>query len=193
MYISKRLCQKHYFRMMRNGTFDLKCLTPSSYITPEGYRKLTGVTHPAASPTSRTTVFEHRAVAYDARNGVAGDCEICGDAVTWETCHVDHINENKLDNRPENLRITCRKCNVCRSGKIGIRSGCMFLTFEGETKTAHDWARDHRVKVTGTTIRRRKRSGMTDEEALFSKKMTHTSKPSKKPAPKLFKDGELVR
>lgn len=49
------------------------------------------------------------------------------------------------------------------------------LTFGGETKTATDWQRDPRTKVSYGTILRRKRKGMTDEEALFSKKKTHKS------------------
>lgn len=49
------------------------------------------------------------------------------------------------------------------------------LTFNGETKTATDWQRDPRTKVSYATILRRKRSGMTDEEALFSPKKTHSS------------------
>ncbi|AZS56773.1 hypothetical protein C5E18_11885 [Pectobacterium parmentieri] len=50
------------------------------------------------------------------------------------------------------------------------------LTFNGETKTATDWQRDPRTKVSYATILRRKRSGMTDEEALFSPKKTHSSR-----------------
>lgn len=50
------------------------------------------------------------------------------------------------------------------------------LTFNGETKTATEWQRDPRTKVNYATILRRKRAGMTDEEALFSPKKTHTSR-----------------
>lgn len=50
------------------------------------------------------------------------------------------------------------------------------LTFNGETKTATDWQRDPRTKVSYGTILRRKRRGMTDEEALFTQKKTHTSR-----------------
>jgi len=49
------------------------------------------------------------------------------------------------------------------------------LTFNGETKTATEWQRDPRTKVNYSTILRRKRAGMTDEDALFSPKKTHTS------------------
>lgn len=49
------------------------------------------------------------------------------------------------------------------------------LTFEGETKTATEWQRDPRTQVSMSTILARKRRGMTDEEALFSPKKTHSS------------------
>ncbi|HBN7049652.1 TPA: hypothetical protein L3360_001236 [Escherichia coli] len=49
------------------------------------------------------------------------------------------------------------------------------LTFNGETKTATDWQRDPRTKISYGTILARKRRGMTDEEALFSQKKTRTS------------------
>lgn len=49
------------------------------------------------------------------------------------------------------------------------------LTFDGETKTATDWQRDPRTQVSQSTILARKRRGMSDEEALFSPKKTHSS------------------
>lgn len=50
------------------------------------------------------------------------------------------------------------------------------LTFNDETKTATDWQRDPRTKVSYSTILKRKRTGMTDEEALFGQKKTHLSR-----------------
>ena len=49
------------------------------------------------------------------------------------------------------------------------------LTFSGETKTATEWQRDPRTQVSMSTILARKRRGMSDEEALFSPKKTHSS------------------
>lgn len=54
------------------------------------------------------------------------------------------------------------------------------LTFNGETKTATDWQRDPRTKISYGTILARKRKGMTDEEALFSQKKTRTSQNASK-------------
>lgn len=49
------------------------------------------------------------------------------------------------------------------------------LTFNGETKTATDWQRDPRTDVSYSTILNRKKKGMSDEEALFSPKKTHST------------------
>ena len=49
------------------------------------------------------------------------------------------------------------------------------LTFNGETKTATEWQRDPRTQVAMSTILARKRRGMSDEEALFSPKKTHST------------------
>lgn len=49
----------------------------------------------------------------------------------------------------------------------------VLVTYGSETKPAHHWAQDCRVSVTGSTIIRRKKQGMTDEQALFSPKQTH--------------------
>lgn len=46
------------------------------------------------------------------------------------------------------------------------------IEFEGEKKMAHEWEKDERVKVSGSTILRRKSRGMSDFEALFAPRKT---------------------
>jgi hypothetical protein len=54
-----------------------------------------------------------------------------------------------------------------------------YLTYKGETKSASDWQRDPRVCVNYATIIRRKRAGMSDEDAIFSPKITHNGRHNK--------------
>jgi hypothetical protein len=52
------------------------------------------------------------------------------------------------------------------------------ITFDGETKTPHEWSKDPRVSVSGSQIRLRKKAGMSDEQALFAPKKTHNGRHS---------------
>lgn len=51
----------------------------------------------------------------------------------------------------------------------------VYFTHEGETKCATEWAKDPRIKPSYGTLIRRKRAGMSDFDALFSKRKTHNS------------------
>lgn len=173
-YKSARLCQKHYFRMRRYGTTDTTRVghRKDRIVTPNGYVRVSDDTHPLAADGY---VFEHRKVAYDARQGVAESCELCGKAVTWRTCHVDHIDEDRQNNNESNLRVCCNACNTQRNPKSPRyeHRGCMAVSYNGETKTPTEWERDPRVKVTRATIRRRKKNGESDYDALFRERVTH--------------------
>jgi plasmid maintenance system antidote protein VapI len=47
--------------------------------------------------------------------------------------------------------------------------GCIYLTLEGVTKTAEEWAKD--IGLNPETIRRRKKKGLSDEMALKAPNM----------------------
>ncbi|EKT4568476.1 HNH endonuclease [Pseudomonas putida] len=185
-YKSAQLCQRHYFRMRRNGSLDLLPVNRSvRYITSNGYVTLYMPDHPLANKGG--CVFEHRFVMWPIVGPDCRPCELCGKAESWPTCHVDHIDEDRQNNSAGNLRILCRGCNVKRGfgpesyadlSKVGL------IEFEGRRDTATNWARDPRVKVSGATIRARKASGMSDEDALFAEKVTHNGREKKKPARK---------
>ena len=61
-YKAAQLCQKHYFRVRRNGGVDLKPVTAiPRVITPNGYVRVYQPGHPIAI---RNYVFEHRMVMW---------------------------------------------------------------------------------------------------------------------------------
>lgn len=184
-YKAAQLCQMHYFRVRRNGTV---VKTPIGralrYVTPNGYITLYKPGHPLSNKTN--CVFEHRFVMWPIVGPDCRPCELCGKPQTWSTCHVDHIDDNRQNNSPTNLRILCRGCNVKRGFRPEsheFRSKVGLIEFEGKRDTSTNWARDPRVKVSGNTIRLRKAAGMTDAEALFSDKVTHNGR-RKAPAPR---------
>lgn len=186
-YMTQKVCQKHYFRMMRFGTYETTKVGKRKERSQNdmGYQMLHRPDHPLAMANG--SVYEHRAVVYEKYGDILPDCELCGKSLTWETAHIDHIDEDVRNNHDSNLRPLCNPCNTLR-GRYKypeyLRKGRIALTFDGETKTANEWARDPRVNVTNTTITRRKREGMSDFDCLFSPKVTHNgNQPVKKPTP----------
>lgn len=174
-YKKRGICQMHYFRHMRTGSYDLQERTlKKEHITPNGYSKIRRVGHPLAIDGY---VYKHRFIAYLKYGGVISSCAMCGADIGWDSCHIDHIDCNRLNNSPENLRPLCNSCNTRRGRKPEHEyDHCMGLEFNGEIKSASEWEKDHRVKVSASCIRQRKRRGMSDVDALFSEKKTHKSK-----------------
>lgn len=58
--------------------------------------------------------MEHRAVLYALLGDGPLSCFWCGMSLTWPAAVVDHLNENKQDNRAENLAVSCNNCNRAR-------------------------------------------------------------------------------
>jgi 5-methylcytosine-specific restriction endonuclease McrA len=52
----------------------------------------------------------YRGIAFKYKRAL---CEWCG---IDETLEVDHIDENRNNNMPDNLRILCHKCHLKRHG-----------------------------------------------------------------------------
>ena len=178
-YKAAQLCQRHYFRQWRNGTTEMVRKSAKPRIEDDrGYQFLYVPGHPLLSK-GQTYVAEHRIVLFDAIGPGPMDCALCGCGLTWKTCQADHIDENPRNNARANLRPLCRRCNTWRSMPPAVvrMKNAVALTFEGETKTATEWARDPRVAVSTNQIRNRKRAGMSDEDALFALKITHNGKP----------------
>lgn len=177
-YKSDQVCQMHYFRFMRNGTYDTVRKRAYRYVNPAGYHAIYEPDHPLAQQGGY--VYEHRFYLFNEKGYSIKECEMCG--VTWSwgdicSSHVDHIDEDKSNNKPSNLRPLCNSCNTKRT-KINYSKlkGCSSITFEGKTMTATEWSRDERVSVSGSTIKRRLASGMDIKKSLFMKSKTYKAK-----------------
>ena len=191
-YKSESLCQKHYFRKWRYGTTELtrdKKLREIGYtrvyritMPGKGYQRVYEPLHPLAD--GQGYVAEHRMVLWDRYGNNLPPCELCGAESSWATSHIDHRDNDVKNNAADNLRPLCRPCNTFRDMRPAHTfDRCMSLTYEGKTDTPHGWSRDPRVSVSSSTIRKRKLKGMSDFDALFSKKITHQSKDAQKPSP----------
>ena len=173
MYYGQCVCQKHYFRFMRTGSYEL--VKKANNTMPRewnGYIRIYVPEHPLADKNGY--VAEHRMVVYDVIGESISECEMCGKSVDWSSVHIDHIDGNKKNNTKENLRPLCRVCNTFREyPEQHSISGHYKVTYEGVTKTPQEWARDPRVFVGGHVIRNRLKRGMSVDDALFSEKKTH--------------------
>lgn len=114
------VCENHYCKMRRTGSY--AGLIRSQKAVHGNYIRMVGngaSQHPMASKNSKM-LYEHRMVAYDSREGKCEDCFWCGKELTWSSCVIDHLNELKHDNSPENLLISCRHCNRARGALLGF-------------------------------------------------------------------------
>lgn len=123
-------------------------------------------------------IYEHRVAVYSKYADDLPPCAICGAVIDWGNCHIDHIDEDRSNNDISNLRPLCRTCNVMRGRKSPEYKykGHYAITCNGVTKTPCEWARDENIFVSIGAIIRRKKRGMSDEDALHAPKVTHKRK-----------------
>lgn len=176
-YIKDQVCQKHYFRFMRYGTYELTMKPRKARrVHSAGYICLFIPDHPLANSTGE--VYEHRKVIYDKYGDEIPDCQLCGKETSWHpyTTHIDHINRNKSDNMECNLRVLCNYCNSQRDVNVLDRPGVVGIDIDGVTRTAWEWAKVDGANHGGASIRRRYLSGMSGMESVFGRNKTHPKK-----------------
>lgn len=110
--IRQRTCERCYMQIRRTGVVRLTRVYRYRYSRRDGYVLLYRPGHALAD--SRGYVFEHRHVAYSVYQGHCPACFWCGSALTWNSAHIDHLNEDKADNSEKNLVVACCPCNRAR-------------------------------------------------------------------------------
>lgn len=188
-YKDRGICQMHYFRFMRNGSYDLKTERRPSpkrprkdrYVDPKGYVVVWAEGHPLAN--KRGLVRENRRVYHDEVDSSPTSCLLCSEPINWKTLHIDHIDNNTGNNDKHNLRALCRSCNVFR-GHTAESMGKHILEVDGVRMDAMAWARCAGVELSGHTILCRFKGGMSAKDAIFSPRKTHQNTRTKKPKTK---------
>lgn len=146
-------CEMHYARMRRNGTLD-KRPDPAPTLTSGGYLKAKGE-------------YVHRTVFFRENGRGEHACKWCGTRVSGTDLHVDHVDECKTNNSPENLVASCFMCNIKRSrhirDKIHYRQSKK-ITHNGVTRSLREWAKI--VGITYGAMLDRTQTGWTDEQCV---------------------------
>jgi hypothetical protein len=176
-YAERQICQMHYFRFMRNGTYEKIKQGKNRTQNQVGYQMIPNSEHPLAMKNGY--VYEHRMVFFDSGK-FNGKCEVCGVDINWGNLHIDHKDDNIKNNDISNLRSTCRNCNTTK-GRSASTLAKNFLTCRGITLSIAEWARRDDVDISATAIKRRYfEYGMSAEDAIFSERKTHQNTKTKK-------------
>ena len=168
VYKQQNVCQMHYFRMMRTGSYDKK-KKKYRLQNPAGYQKLFEPEHILSNKDGY--VYEHRFVYFNEISNKVEKCKLCGDKITWGDCHIDHIDDDVSNNNKDNLRALCRPCNTFR-GYTEESTGTL-VEYNGKRLTVAAWARQKGVQVSGNTIKLRLEKGMSPKDAIYGKRKTH--------------------
>ena len=114
------LCNKHYFRGRRTGSFEERAKAGPG-LNSRGYLVSQQKSHPASSKSGH--LYEHRKVFYETRGPDGHSCFWCDIPLVWkgksfDKLCIDHLNGDKANNSPDNLVPSCHRCNIAR--------GCFF-------------------------------------------------------------------
>lgn len=160
-------CHAHYARMRRKGHLDL-AQPPRLIGHSHGYKLLYAPKHALGTDCQQSRVYEHRAVYHAEHGDGPFDCYHCGVEVDWSNLHIDHLNDDRADNRLDNLVASCPTCNQKRGvPKLRIaarRRSKRQITWRGQTRCIAEWA-EH-VGLTRSTISQRLRAGWTVDRTL---------------------------
>lgn len=121
----EQVCEMHYYRKRRTGTYDDPPAPTLTARTSNGYLLVKQPHHPLARRAHGGYVLAHRVALYDAIGGGQHPCHWCGTTVDWDATYperldalvVDHLDDDKTNNVPINLVPSCNPCNTLRARK----------------------------------------------------------------------------
>lgn len=122
-------CATHHARIKRHGSPDVvlrsgRTRSGAPTLLSNGYLMEYNPEHPLGG----AQILQHRRVLYDAIGPGSHSCHLCGAAVTWgaerpDRLIVDHLDRNRANNDPANLRPICDACSD-RQGRLS-RTHCI--------------------------------------------------------------------
>lgn len=130
-----------------------------------GYLFVAAPNHPLRRAGYR--VGQHRIVYYDAHGAGPFDCHWCGKNVTWETLHIDHVDNDKKNNNLSNLVASCHRCNCAIRGnkrRVDTLREKRGIVAHGEKLLVTEWAK--RLGISYVSILQRLETGWPPELAV---------------------------
>ena len=120
-YQRRVLCSTHVMRKHRYGDPMIdKSRAGRAWDHSHGYKIAGAKGHPLAD--AKGSAYAHRLVLFEKIGSGPQECHWCGCDLTWgDGLEVDHVNNQRDDNRPENLVPTCHGCNTRRA--MALRYG----------------------------------------------------------------------
>jgi len=167
-----KYCEMHYGRIRRNGNIELRPKNTRS-VRHHGY-----VVVNVKSELSHKMgwVYEHRLVLINKIGTGKHPCHWCGKIVDFSLRYpksrdalvVDHLDDVKANNDPDNLVPSCSSCNARRSAiKINEKmreKRSTWVEFGGERKTVKEWADE--LGIRRESLFWRLKNGWSTERAL---------------------------
>jgi hypothetical protein len=160
------LCEKHYYRLRRNGHYELHSWPPLVEHS-HGYRLVYAPNHPLATPGQKSRVYEHRAVYFAEHGEGPFACRWCSQTVTWSDMHVDHLDDDRANNDPANLAASCPTCNQWRGHNKMVRTArakAKQLEWNGKRQSLGEWAEELQIPL--HRLRQRIKAEWSVERAL---------------------------
>lgn len=116
----REFCWEHGERLKKYGSLE-RPETPSRRTNNLGYILVKAPGHVLVG--HQGWVFEHRIVLHETIGPGVHACHWCGRSVSWDYSYprdldalvVDHLDEDRQNNEPDNLVPSCSPCNVARS------------------------------------------------------------------------------
>lgn len=109
-------CKNHYEVWKRGYEPGVVRPRSSGCVTSHGYARVPAHGHPVGN--KRGQAYQHRIVLYDKIGPGPHVCHWCHREIYWFPesgqlkLNVDHLDQNKLNNVPENLVASCHNCNI---------------------------------------------------------------------------------
>ena len=134
-----KFCMMHAARLSRKGNLGsagyAKGGGHADYLGSDGYVLEFNSQHPAACSGR---IRQHQRIFYDKHPADTPlICYWCGCNLRWDNFHVDHLDNDRSNNDPENLEASCETCNPQRGNMLSFMKRLLPERFQQISNMIH--------------------------------------------------------